>query len=639
MVPESPRLERAGASDWGALAALAVLALASVALLARGTLDAPLVSEDSSALGYVAREAPWVDFARTQYDLRTVRFWRPLITLGLDLQESLSGADPGALRIANLGFHALGAVLCGALALALGAGRWAAALAVLWAVAFPFAGGTAHWVVGRVDSQSLPMVLACAWFALTGRRGPAALFAFLALATKESGAVAAPLAATLCLARGDRPGQALAATAPAFLALALGLAVRRAAIGMWVGGYAVEGQGSSGGPASGGGWAPLLQGLESVAIETGPWLVALPLAMVLGALSGIGRPRAALLTAVGGLGALAPVLPLLARGALEPVHLRWMLAPDALLGVALALAVGAAPRALGRGRSAVRAILTLGLLLGVILPRFETAREDMLRWAAAGRQAERVESAARAALVSQAPSQAPVLVASAERTDEAGRAYVLLWGLTDRFRPPFEPSPRPVWPWRPLFGAVERDRDPATIPRGGLRLPFGEGAPTVPTIPITVFDRLGRVEPGAPVELDGRVLTDLPLAEAPLLVVEGEYPTPRMEWLLFTELGFGTGLAAALPATAALPPQFDLGRPAAGGARLIPLRDALLAVNDRGFPIHAVLRQAADFGASEAYLQLRAVDDERGRRDRPVAASRWIRLTWDEDFRRTMLPR
>ncbi|MEO0651678.1 MAG: hypothetical protein AAFZ65_13460, partial [Planctomycetota bacterium] len=186
------------------LALLAVSLLGTLAL-GWGTWGAPLVSEDSSAVAYVHDFGPFADFARTQYDLRTVRFWRPLVTFGLGLQEWLVGGQALGLRLANLLFHALAAALAGAIAQALGLRRAGAIVALAWALTFPFLGGTAHWVVGRVDSQCLPFVLACSWAALVGRPRMAALFALAALGTKESGAVAPAVATVLLLGRGDPP--------------------------------------------------------------------------------------------------------------------------------------------------------------------------------------------------------------------------------------------------------------------------------------------------------------------------------------------------------------------------------------------------------------------------------------------------
>jgi hypothetical protein len=105
-----------------------------VALWIQGdSLSAPLISEDSSVLAYCQREPALSDWDRPQYDLRTVRFWRPLMTLGMDLQSAWTGADPSALRAFNwicqglalLGLWRLGTRLGGVLP-GLLAALWAA---------------------------------------------------------------------------------------------------------------------------------------------------------------------------------------------------------------------------------------------------------------------------------------------------------------------------------------------------------------------------------------------------------------------------------------------------------------------------------------------------------------------------------
>ena len=72
------------------------------------------------------------------------------------------------------------------------------------------------------------------------------------------------------------------------------------------------------------------------------------------------------------------------------------------------------------------------------------------------------------------------------------------------------------------------------------------------------------------------------------------------------------------------------GLPAPGV--VVPLRELLMSVGDSGVPLYEALSLAGQFGAVEAYLQVRAVDDERGRRNRPVAASPLLRLTWTPEL-------
>ena len=407
------------------------------------------------------------------------------------------------LRAANVLFHALAAAFAGALAHALGLGRLGALVATAWAVTFPHLGGTAHWVVGRVDSQCLPLVLACGWAALTDRPRAAGLCALAALATKESGIVAPAVATVLCLATEGRTsaggGRACWRRVRwAWAAAGVGLVLRRLALGVWVGGYA------SAEEAVGAGARDLSLSLpwRDLGAALGPpTLAAVAVVPLAGLGLGLGRPRVVLAALAAAVGSLVPLLPLLSSGAFEPVHFRWLLAPDVYLGLAVAAGLAG-----GASRSAARRGL-LGLLaLAAVAARVPEARADFERWAAAGEQAAAVEAAARRGLSGRAPSPDPVLIATAPRLSADHAAYVLHWGVADRFRPPFEPAPRPVWPWRPLFNALERDRTPATLPVDGLRLPFGEGRPTVPEIGLTVYDGGRALDRDEPLALDLRVL-------------------------------------------------------------------------------------------------------------------------------------
>lgn len=612
---------------WRELLACLAVGLGLTVLLAWGTVDAPLVSEDASAVVYTDRFGPLADFTGPQYDLRTVRFWRPLVTFSIGVQTALTGADASGLRLFNLACHGLGAALCGAIVLALGGGRLGALMATAWATTFPFAGGTAHWVVGRVDSQCVPMVLACVWACLRGHARLAGLCAFLALATKESGGVAAAAATVMLWGRDGSVRSALFHARWAWLGLGLAVVCRRAALGMWVGGYAVEGA------ASGSGLSGLGAGLASAGRALTPALWVVPIAFALAAVGLRSRLRLALATTLVALGSLVPLAPLLGNGELELVHRRWLLGPDAWIGVSLGtlmLATG------GKARWAV-GLITASTLAATVSRGLE-ARADFQRWASAGRTAGAVELAVRGAVTNEAVSDRPLLIATASRLTEDEAAYVLQWGVADRFRPPFDVTPRPIWPWRPLFNALERDRSPASIPSNGLRRPFDEGRAMVPELPIAVLDRgveLGRTDA---IVLDERVLVDGELTDVPALVIEGDVPAARFEWMLFTELGFGTALWSEPGPAYPLPVGIDLARPPVEPVRIVPLRAALLASNDAALPLYASLRQAADFGAEVAYLQLRAVDDARGKVDRPVAASRWIRVEWGDELRRTMLP-
>ena len=183
-----PRVHPGGGSRFRLAAVLAAV-LAVAAWIQGDSLSVPLISEDSSVLSYCQRQPALSDWDRPQYDLRTVRFWRPLMTLSMDLQAAWTGGDPAALRgfnwlcqaLALLGLWRFGARLGGALP---------ALIAALWAATFPFQGGTLTWVVGRVDGQCLPALCWAAWAGAAGRPWALLAASLLAFGTKESGVLA-----------------------------------------------------------------------------------------------------------------------------------------------------------------------------------------------------------------------------------------------------------------------------------------------------------------------------------------------------------------------------------------------------------------------------------------------------------------
>ena len=148
-----------------------------------GTFGAGLISDDGAALGYVHRMGPMSDWFQPEYDLRTVRFWRPMVTVSLGIQEALSGTSVIPLRLFNLACHLLMALTAVGVARRLRIPVLGSVLIGACVALFPYQGGTVTWIVGRVDSQSVPMVLLAIYFALGRRMGLASLFCFLGLAT------------------------------------------------------------------------------------------------------------------------------------------------------------------------------------------------------------------------------------------------------------------------------------------------------------------------------------------------------------------------------------------------------------------------------------------------------------------------
>ena len=113
--------------------------------------------------------------------------------------------------------------------------------------------------------------------------------------------------------------------------------------------------------------------------------------------------------------------------------------------------------------------------------------------------------------------------------------------------------------------------------------------------------------------------------------------------LLFTDLGYFVGVFGGPMQAAAIGtvPDGQPELPPFGG--VLALRD-LMQLEPRGPGsggpyLYEALRLAADFGSTEAYVELRVVDDARGERHRPVAASRWIHLRWDASLRDVLAPK
>ena len=625
---------------------LVIVALVGIAP-SLGTFGAGLISDDGAALGYVHHAGPFSDWLRPEYDLRTIRFWRPLVTLTLGLQEITTGVAPVPLRVFNLICHVLMAVLAVGISRRLRVPVLGAVLVGFGVGLFPHQGGTVTWIVGRVDSQSVPLVLAAVYCALSGRMRVASLFTFLALATKEIGLVTPPIIAVLLTAswlgseRDSRGSlwRTLLSMWPVVLIFVVTVSWRRLALGTWAGGY--PGGLSAAFPE--GVTASALAGMGKAALLSLGWpLIALSIGAVAcsarGWQTGWDRESSQGMWLLGAgllccLGSTAPLATQLAQGVIPGEHERTLLLADTMLLIGL----GGAILAFSRVQSSARH-LPLVALLTLLGGRGLEAWKDTHDWALAGDMAEMLVAATADSISDEPASLKPVLSASPPRiTDE--HAYVLQWGVADRFRAPFPPSPRPVWPWRAIFDANEMLRNSVTTPQSGLRWPFGRAPRTVPTLQVT------RGEVGAPkdvavshLELDASLLTE----GGPLLEVSGAFPGARFEALLFTELGYAIGLYGgrktygpmeAVPDGGEAPPPF-------GG--VISMRELLLLMpmgdGTGGVALWEAIKLAADFGATEAYLELRASDDARGKKDRAVGASSWIHITWEKSLRDAILP-
>src|SRR5262249_25670762 len=182
-------------------------------------------------------------------------------------------------------------------------------------------------------------------------------------------------------------------------------------------------------------------------------------------------------------------------------------------------------------------------------------------------------------------------------------AYCLGFGCADRFRAPFPASPRPAWPWRLVFVADRaRERVPPVAPRAdGSFWPLDDPR-TAPELELFVD--------GAP--LAGALTVDERAVLAPedrsahlaLRATSGA----ALEALIATEIGYEPVALGTLDAT---------------GAGELTLMQLLTRANGVA-TVADVLAQAADLGARDAYLELRACAPG----GRVLAATRWIELCW-----------
>lgn len=592
-----------------------------LALLSQGTLGAGLISDDGAALGYVHRVGPFADVLGPQYGLDSIRFWRPWVTASLGLQLGATGIDPLAFRAFNLACMGLALVLAAGLGRRVGGHFLAGLTAALLLASFAFQGGTVTWVVGRVDSQCLPGILLAIWGCVARRQGWALLGLVLACGTKESGFVSAPAGTVLLMAAGRSLPSALSQAAPLWLGTAALVVLRRMALGEWVGGYSVEVALP---------WGALPSALFELVGNA--WRAHLGVILLALALRFQGRAplRALLGSWLLFLGPALLLVPLVSSGELAPEHRRWLCIPEALMWIGAAALwqprSGARLQAPTRGFDR-RQLIPAVVLLVVVAEQGYRARLDTLQWGAAGRLAESYVERVRTQLEEYDPSPLPVWDATPPRVTANGGAYVLHWGVADRFRAPFPSASRPVWPWRPIWGHSPAHRDPVRVPRDDLRWGFDDTLRTVPDMPLALFDGDQRVEEW---ELDNRILELEPSPDQPRLRLFGEYPTPRIEFVLFTELGHEPAVWAGRRPPVAVP-----GLPAP--AVEIPLREILMSVGESGVPLYEALSLAAQFGAVEAYLEVRAVDDARGRANRPVSASRLLRLVWTRAWAKQLL--
>ncbi len=561
-----------------------------------GTVDAPLIAEDAGILRHVHREGALDDWTGPQYGLHLLAFWRPLVSSSWAWQEATTGVDAEALRILNILCHALAAVAVGFLARRLGASGLGALVAGGMAALFPEQGGTVTWVAGRTDGLvSLLMVLACI-LALDRRAVLAFATAFLACATKEMAFMLPFWAALLIWARGASSAGVRAdwirGFVPLVVAVGIAFAWRRVALGVWVGGYLA---------------APPVGLLEIAPGAALGWLrmsaltlAGLGVAVALGALVRTWRPRLFLAGLGCALFGAAPMLPILRDGVLSEQNIRLLRVSD--LGLCLAAASAFAVAAPRTSRWLVALPAAVLLALGGI--RGAQAVLDTHEWAQAGHVAEAAIQRARDEVAADPVGDLPAFHDGFPGLH--GGAYCLGYGIADRFAVPFPVSPRPVWPLRLLFQGPERARASVAPVRNGFVRPE-ERNPHVALLEVTVDG----AAPGA-IPVDIRAI-DVGEDTSPRFEIHGRFPDAWFEFVLYTELGYE-------------PAPWRV----AGDAEVhaITLRE-LCALSEEVVARPAeVLFQTADFGATRAWLEVRAVRITDGV---VLATSPFLALEWDAD--------
>lgn len=571
---------------------LALLWVVLLALLPSvGTLTAPWIAEDAGILAQVRADGPWADWGRGQYGMQILRFWRPLVSTSWALQEAWTGIAPLPLRLFNLTLHAWVAALVFACARRLGARLPGAVLAGAWIGLFPEQGGTVTWLAGRTDLLCALFLVACTTVALGRRTSPSAAFAFLACASKEFGFLAPLWVAGFVLARGGNLREALGRAGPASAGVALAFAWRWLALGGLAGGYPTQLQGLLGGALG-----------ASRAVFQAAWPSVLALALLWTAAEWArSTSRRGIRWTLGvALASLAPIYALLADGFLEPENRRLLYLAECALALAAGLAWSRPAESVARAR-------VLGALVSALLgARLALAFEDTHDWARSARSGEEAVARARASVAAAEPAASPVLFTGFESGHDG--AYCLGFGLAARFRAPFPASPRPVWPWRPVFSVPGRERRALVEPRAdGSLWPLDD---PLRVAPLAVLG--AEKAPLVRVVLDERVLL---AAEdrSPRLTLLGAPAGATLEGLLITELGY-----EPLPLGA-----FD-----GAGAATVSLMQ-LLARSNGVAAGGQILAQAADLGARSAYLELRALGPD----GEPLAGSRWIELTWSAELR------
>jgi len=554
-----------------------------------GAQQAGWIADDAAILGYVQREGALADWTASQYGLQLVSFWRPVVTTSWWIQEATTTTWAPALHLFNILNHVGCVLLAAGIVQRLGGSRRPMLVAGALVAFFPDQGGTVTWIAGRVDTLSGFFVMLTAWAALGRRPAWAALPAFLACASKEVAFAVPAWVIALRWAAGDDGRALIRNTGATIGAVVVAFVWRRLALGIWTGGYPVA-------PGELLGHAPEILG--ALALGCWPVLVGVALALVLGKTSGGLHGRLALAGLACAAVSFLPIAPMLTTGVLEDQNARWLFVGD--MGLALTCAAGVMHASKTTG-----ARLLLGALVVLTGWRAVESARDNEEWKDAARQADVIVADARVSLATAAPSERPVLFDTFLSSWRG--AYCLGFGAADRFRAPFEETPRPAWPLRPVFGLATSQRAPAVPVRADGSLWPWTDDPTV--------ERLAAGFEGQALSVDERAFLSS-VDESPTIDVSGSFPGAHFELIVYTEMGYEP---APWPGDTA--PEL----------RRLSLMEALACSNGTA-TIGQTLAQAADVGATRAYLEIRVVSAS----GELLAASPWLALTWKADLIRRL---
>ncbi len=353
MIANNPPAGLAGARTAAPLALLAAVLL--TLLLYGASLRGWWSSDDANIVLHARAWAPW----RLMFDPQAYRSLipyslQPLLTLSFGADLALLGLQPWGFYLYQLLAIALSAWLVQRIA-----ALWAPAPLAYGAMALFLAGtpvaSASQYLMVRHYVDGLACYLLALWLVLLQLRGargglrwPAALAFALAVSAKE---VFVPLGLLPLLLPLATARQRWRAAWPWRVVLALYVAWRRFMLGEFIGGYLPGGYLQPPTPALLA--RAVLDAARLLWPGPWPWLVALVLGGAGLALALRARPRAQLLAALAGLGALAgllggPLLPLVSWPGFVPGAERYFLVAWTALALLLALALARLAAALPR---------------------------------------------------------------------------------------------------------------------------------------------------------------------------------------------------------------------------------------------------------------------------------------------------